>query len=162
MMLMMMIIMMMGKKDDGDDNDDDDDDDDHHHHHHHLIYIVQFDNNGILEALYIAIKYIQTQYNMHMSVCLWVCLNRLADVLMRRLKLLLLVLYMGAAASLAWFCLLVLRYIPLSIGQSLPLNHVCFNVILFAFFLSVSTMMMMMKMKKKKKKKKKVMMMTKI
>ncbi|XP_070174138.1 solute carrier family 49 member 4 homolog [Littorina saxatilis] len=37
--------------------------------------------------------------------------SRVADLFMRRLKLLLLLLFVGAAGALVWFCLLVLQYI---------------------------------------------------
>ena len=53
--------------DDNDDDDDDNDDDDDDNNNNNkiminLIYIAQFDTNGILTALYIVITYIQMQY----------------------------------------------------------------------------------------------------
>ena len=48
--------------DDNNNNDNNNDDDDNNNININLIYIAQFDINGILTALCIVIKYIQTQY----------------------------------------------------------------------------------------------------
>ncbi|KAK7495674.1 hypothetical protein BaRGS_00013121 [Batillaria attramentaria] len=56
--------------------------------------------------------------------------SRLADMFMRRLKVFLLALFVGAAASCVWFCLLVLKYIPFhlpSVYASSVLIGVCIN-----------------------------------